>query len=441
MNFLRNTKRMNQVDFTKTKAVHFIGIGGIGMSAAAQFFLSEGKKVSGSDLGESPVTRLLKSKGAEVFFVQRASNVNPASDLVVYTLAVSPQNPELKEAKRLKIVTLSYPQVLGAISSGRYTVAISGTHGKTTTTAMVGKIMIDAGLSPTVIAGSIMNQYKSNFVYGRSQYLVVEACEYKRSFLNLNPNVLVITNIEAEHLDYYKNLADIQDGFISLVKKLKKEDFLICDMNDRNQQPVMEEAGCHVIDYLSLSGAPIKLKVPGEHNIKNAKAALSVALVFGIDALKASRSLEGFSGTWRRLEAKGKTLKGALVFDDYAHHPTEIRATLSSVNELFPEKKVVVVFQPHLYSRTRTLLKDFAKSFKGVSEVLTLPIYAAREEPDPSINSQILSEEIKKAGTKSLSLKNFQEVAKLLERDFNSRYVIVTMGAGDIYKLADLLVK
>ncbi|TSC60081.1 MAG: UDP-N-acetylmuramate--alanine ligase [Parcubacteria group bacterium Gr01-1014_107] len=217
---------MNQVDFTKTKAVHFIGIGGIGMSAAAQFFLSEGKKVSGSDLGESPVTRLLKSKGAEVFFVQRASNVNPASDLVVYTLAVSPQNPELKEAKRLKIVTLSYPQVLGAISSGRYTVAISGTHGKTTTTAMVGKIMIDAGLSPTVIAGSIMNQYKSNFVYGRSQYLVVEACEYKRSFLNLNPNVLVITNIEAEHLDYYKNLADIQDGFISLVKKLKKEDFL-----------------------------------------------------------------------------------------------------------------------------------------------------------------------------------------------------------------------
>jgi UDP-N-acetylmuramate--alanine ligase len=432
---------MFEVSLKEARRVYFIGIGGIGMSAAAQFFLAEGKEVSGSDLGESPVVSLLKNKGAKIFFEQKASNIDSSIDLVVYTLAILSDNSELKEAKRLKIPTLSYPEILGVLSHNKYTIAISGTHGKTTTTAMIAKIMVDAGLSPTVIAGSLMNEYKSNFVYGKSKYFLVEACEYRRSFLHLNPNILVIANIEAEHLDYYKNLEDIQDGFISLVKKLKEKDFLICDMNDEKVRPVMEEAKCQIIDYPSLEGASIRLKVPGKHNIKNAKAAFSVAAVFGIDNRKASKSLESFSGTWRRLEPKGKTPRGALVFDDYAHHPTEIKATLSSVKELYPDKRIVVAFQPHLFSRTKTLLLDFAESFEGVSEVITLPIYAAREPDDPTINSQILSEKIKEARTKSSFSESFEKASETLKKDFNSSYVIVTMGAGDIYKVSDLLVR
>jgi UDP-N-acetylmuramate--alanine ligase len=432
---------MSVENFKNTKKVYFIGIGGIGMSAVAQYFLKEGKQIFGSDLAESPVTKLLESNGAKIFFDQKASNIDLSIDLVVYTIAVPSDNPELKEAKSLKIPTLSYPEILGAISSGKYTIAVSGTHGKTTTCAMIAKIMIDAELSPTVIAGSIISEYKSNFIYGNSKYFLVEACEYKRSFLHLNPNVLVITNIEAEHLDYYKNLEDIQNSFASLVGKLREGDFLVCDMNDEKVRPVMEETKSQVIDYPSLGGVSIKLKVPGEHNIENAKAALSVAAIFSVKNNEASKSLKDFSGTWRRSEQKGQTSKGALVFDDYAHHPTEIKAALSSLNELFPNKKIVVAFQPHLYSRTKTLLKDFGESFKEASEVVALPIYAAREESDSTINSQILSEKIAKSGTKSVNFDDFNQADQYLKETFNSSYVIVTMGAGDIYKLADLLIK
>lgn len=430
---------MKSLNFKKNSKIHFIGVAGIGMSAVAQYFLSEGHRVSGSDLEVSPVTELLEKKGVQIFIEQRPENISSDIDLVVYSLAVGPENPEFKKAQEFGIKIISYPEALGLISKDKYTIAVSGSHGKTTTTAMIAKIMIDAGLSPSVIAGSLMSEYKSNFVSGRSDYFLVEACEYKRSFLELNPNILVITNIEAEHLDYYKDLGDVQSAFWKMAKKLGKEDFLVCNINDRNLQPIItsKEIECNIVDYYSLGSPGFKLRVPGRHNEENAKAALSVAAIFSIAGEKAAKSLEDFQGTWRRLESKGKTAKGALVFDDYAHHPTEIKATLSSLKEMFPDKKIVVVFQPHLYSRTKILLKDFAGSFAGASEVIVAPIYAAREEIDPEIDSGMLAKEIGETGLKSSSLGSFEEIIEYLKINFDSRHIIATMGAGDVYKIAE----
>jgi len=413
------------------------------MSAVAQFFLSQGHEISGSDLASSKVTDLLIKKGARVFLNHQAENLPDDTGLVVYTTAVDPKNPELKKASDLNIRTISYAESLGLVSEGKFTIAVAGTHGKTTTTAMVAQIMIEAGLSPTVIAGSLMSEYGSNFVLGESDYLVVEACEYRRSFLHLAPNILVITNIDRDHLDYYKDLKDIQSAFAELARKLKPADFLVCNINDPNLEPIIEDkkVECNIIDYHTISGSLPRLQVPGKHNEENAKAALSVAAVLEIDQKKASESIKNFKGTWRRLENKGKSKKGVLIFDDYAHHPAEIKASLSSLFEMFPDKKIVIIFQPHLYSRTKLLLKEFGQSFNGVTEVITAPIYPAREVEDSTISSDILASEIRKSGVSAVSLKNFKEIAEYVNKNFESDSVIVTMGAGDIYEVVEILGK
>lgn len=423
--------------------IHFIGIGGIGTSALAQFYLSEGNKVSGSDIAESKVTELLEKKGAKIFIGQKAQNISEDTGLVVYTLAVDKKNPEFEEAQRRKIKMLSYPEALGVISQGKFTIAVSGTHGKTTTTAMLAKIMIDQKLKPTVIAGSLMTEYKSNFVCGKDNYFLVEACEYRRSFLNLSPNVLVITNIDTDHLDYYKDLEDIQNAFIELARKLKPEDFLVCDINNKNLLPIISDkkVECNIIDYPSISTEEIVLKVPGKHNEANARASLTVATILELQNKLAIKSLKDFKGTWRRLESKGKTKKGVQIFDDYAHHPTEIKATLSSLNEMFRDKKVIAVFQPHLYSRTKLLLKEFGKCFSGVEEVLVAPIYAAREKKDSSISSKKVVSEIEKSKIKAKGFNDFDEISSYIAKNFDSSHIIVTMGAGDIYKLAEKIAK
>jgi len=450
------------MDFNLSKItnIHFIGIDGIGMSALVQYFLAEGKKVSGSDVKRTQVTDLLEKKGVKVFLNQNPENIGKDVNLAVYSVAVSEDNPEIKEVRKRKILTLSYPEVLGLISKDKYTIAVSGTHGKTTTTAMIAKVMIDAGFSPTVIAGSIMNDYKSNFVEGKSpdvakrhrgssiskanrdNYFIVEACEYRRSFLHLEPNVLVITNIEEEHLDYYKNLEDIQNGFLELAKKLGKDDFLVCNIEDPNLEAIIgsKEIECNIIDYHSIKSSKPRLKVPGKHNEENAKAALAVSAIFEINSDKAVSSLENFKGTWRRLEEKGKTQKGALIFDDYAHHPTEIKASLSSLKELFPDKKIIAVFQPHLFSRTKILFNDFGESFSLAQVVILLPIYSGRENPDPKINSQKLYQKMREAGKSVSFFESFEKAAGYLKDNFDSDCIIVTMGAGDVYKVSDLVV-
>ena len=424
--------------------VHLVGIGGIGVSALARMFLGEGPPaggVSGSDRDPSPITEELARLGVKIFFGHRAENLPPDADLVIYTIAVPPDNPELLAAKRLGIKTLSYPEALGEISARKFTIAVAGTHGKTTTTAMLAKIFIDAGLDPTVIVGSILPTQKSNFIFGRSKYFIVEACEYRRSFLNLSPRILVITNIDNDHLDYYRDLADIESAFAELAGKLPADGALVCDRNDERLKSVLLNTRCLTFDYRQLPTTDLKCSVPGGPNKRNAQAALAVAAVVGIDQSVARRSLETFSGTWRRFEFKGRTAGGALVYDDYAHHPTEIRATLAGARELFPDQKIVVIFQPHLYSRTKLLLNDFATSFHGADQVIVLPIYAAREPFDASISAEILAEAITKQGVPARAVSGFESASNYLQNLKPNPYnLILTMGAGDIFQLAENLV-
>ncbi len=425
------------MDLSKIKQVHFIGIGGIGISAIARMFLAEGKAVSGSDQGSSPVTEELIKLGAKIAFGHAAENVPVEAELVVYTIAVTSDNPELIKAQERELPTYSYPQILGLVSAAKYTIAVAGTHGKTTTTAMLAKIFIDVGLEPTVIVGSFLKDQKSNFIAGNSDYFIVEACEYRRSFLNLNPQVLVITNIDNDHLDYYRDLADIQSAFVELSQKVPADGYLICDTSSPELAPVVAAASCQVLDYRAVT-TDFALKVPGAHNIKNAQAALVVAETQAIAFIAAAHALAGFSGTWRRFEYRGLTKTGAQVYDDYGHHPTEVKATLAGVRGLVPGK-VFVAFQPHLFSRTKQLFKEFSESFTDAGEVIVLPIYAARETPDPTVSAEQLAAAIGATGQPARAM-NFESAIDYLASAAGPDDLILTMGAGDVFKIAETLV-
>ena len=431
---------MKELDLSKIKKAHFVGIGGIGVSAIARMMLLEGKVVSGSDTASSAIIDELRKLGAEIFLGHSADNVADDVDLIVYTPAVDFENQELKKGKKLKIPTLSYPEILGLISKNKYTIAISGAHGKTTTTAMIGKILMDAKKDPIIIVGSLLKDIHSNFVAGKGKYFVVEACEYKKSFLNLNPKIIVITNIDNDHLDYYGNLENIKKAFGEFAAKLSEEGYLICDTNDNNLKGIIKKTKGKIIDYAKVA-ASFNLKIPGEHNIKNAQAAMAVAEILEIDKGKAIESLNNFSGTWRRFEYKGKTKNGVIVYDDYGHHPTEIKATLKGAREFFGDKKIWCVFQPHLYSRTKLLLNDFGESFGGADEIILADIYAAREPKDKNINSKMLAEEIIKNGGAATYVESFDKIAKLLAEKAKKGDVIITMGAGDVYKVGEMLLK
>jgi len=432
-----------KIDLTKLNRVHFIGIGGIGISAIARMFQLEGKTVSGSDRGESKVTEELRTDGITVFLEQKAENIPAGVELVIYTIAIPADNPEFVRAKELGVTMLTYPQALGLVSAEKYTIAVSGTHGKTTTTAMLVKIFRDAGLDPTAVVGSLIPELQSNLVIGRSKYFITEACEYKRSFLNLNPQAVVITNIDNDHLDYYKDLADIQSAFMSLVEKIPGDGFLVCDTADELLKPVMEKARCRIIDYPTILGgstSKLELKLSGEHNQKDAKAALAVALELGVDKQQALAALANFTGTWRRFEFKGIMPNGAVVYDDYAHHPTEIKATLRGAREWIGGKKIIVAFQPHLYSRTKLLLDDFAASFDDADTVIVTDIYAAREVDDGTINSKDLVEKINVSSPKAEYVSNFSETARIISERAQMGDLVITMGAGDIFKVGESLV-
>ena len=477
---------MSPQDLKNAKYIHFIGVGGIGTSAIARMFLLEGKKVSGSDMAESEVTNALKEAGATICIGEDAKNIPADCELVIYTIAVPKEHAELVEAKKRGVPVISYPEVLGIISKDKYTIAITGTHGKTTTTAMIAKIMMDAGLDPTVIIGSFLHadtrgfktqmnadigdadgrgykdtqihvdgnisvnqrlhQRKSaswtNFVAGKSKYLVVEGCEYCRSFLNLSPSILVITNIDADHLDYYRDMEDIVSAFVELTQKLPKDGYLVIDSHAPNVEAVVKNSPCQNGDFAVLKlPEGFKLHIPGAHNLLNAKAAWGVAKVLGISDEQALASLSAFRGTWRRFEYRGKARNGAHVYDDYGHHPTEIEATLTGIRELFPTQKIVVVFQPHLYSRTKRHLEGFGAAFKETNSVILLPIYPAREKDPGDISSQIVVNELKKNGKDAHFVTTFAEAAALAQKLCGTGDLILTLGAGETNKVADLLVR
>ncbi len=438
---------MDEKFLKNIKKAHFIGIGGIGVSAVARMMLLRGASVSGSDRSASVITDRLASFGAHIVIEHNAKNLPDGADIVVYSPAVPESNHELALALERGIPTYSYPEMLGEISRGMRTIAVSGTHGKTTTTAMIAEILISAQKSPTVIVGSLLKS-GTNFVHGESDIFVVEACEYKRSFLNLSPEILVITNIDNDHLDYYKDIADIQSAFHELAMKVSATGFIVADMSNENTLQALAGVSATIVDYSlggSLGGptAKLKLLVHGEHNIKNAKAALAVAWLLEVEESTALEALAGFQGTWRRQELKGETTDGAIVYDDYAHHPTEIRATLQGFRAKFPTERIRVVFQPHLYSRTKLLLSEFSESFVDANEVIVAPIYAARETPDPEVSAEILAQAIadhqKVAGLRVWAMSDFLAIETYLRDTIQKGDIIITMGAGDVNKVGEAL--
>lgn len=433
---------MNEEFLKNIKSAHFIGIGGIGVSAIARMMLERGVLVSGSDRASSLVIEKLTALGAHIFFGHDATHLPADLDVVVYSPAVPDENPELCVARERGILVYSYPEALGMISRGMRTVAVAGTHGKTTTTAMIADVLVGAGKSPTVIVGSLLKSSGSNFIAGTSDIFVVEACEYKRSFLNLSPEILIITNIDNDHLDYYGTIEGVQQGFREMIAKVPASGAIVCDPSDQMVAPVLTKTSAHIVDYIK-ENITIPLAVSGEHNIKNAKAALAVARLLGVEEREAVSLLTKFDGTWRRMENKGVTASGALVYDDYAHHPTEIKATLQGFRAKYPEGRIRVVFQPHLYSRTKLLLNDFAQSFSDADEVIVAPIYAAREANDPTITTEILAQHIideqKTPGLRVWAMLDFLAIETYLRDTAGKGDIIITMGAGDIFKVGENL--
>ena len=429
---------MDQVFLDSIHKAHFVGIGGIGVSALARLMLANGVSVTGSDRTPSLITEKLEAEGAKVFFEHEQKNLPDALDLVVYSPAIADDNPELCTARERGVLTHSYPGALGKISRGMRTIAISGTHGKTTTTAMIAGVLVDTKRSPTVIVGSLLKGSGSNFVGGTSDLFVVEACEYKRSFLHLSPEILVITNIDNDHLDYYGTIEGVQKAFAEFVAKVPRSGAIVCDPSDPLVKPVLQGVVTRIVDYTK-EFLTSPLLVPGEHNKKNAQVALAVARLLDVSEKDAMRSLAMFEGTWRRMEYKGEMM-GVPIYDDYAHHPTEVRATLQGFRAQYPASCIRVVFQPHLYSRTKLLLYDFAKSFSDADEVIVAPIYVAREKPDPAISGEILMKAISEHHNNVRFCGDLPAIKMYLRETMQKGDIMVTMGAGDVYKIGEELV-
>ena len=419
--------------------VFFSGIGGIGMSALAQLLHDRGDMVLGSDRSESPVTDLLAEKGITVIIGQTEENITPEITLFVYSAAVGEDNPERVRARKLDIPELSYFEMLGRVSEAKRTIAVAGTHGKTTTTAMLARILTDCNLDPTAVVGSIVRDFGSNYLPGASDLFVVEACEYKSHFLTLSPEVLVITNLEFDHTDFFSDLKDVQNAFRALIAKVPAHGAIITDPEHPHIAPLLGGIAAQVINYTREPSYP--LQMPGEFNEMNARAAAAAArvLVPTLQTEDLIHSLSTFEGTWRRFEKKGETSNGVMVYDDYAHHPTAIRETLRALRAK-TEGNVFVAFHPHLYSRTRDLFDGFVRAFADADQVLIAPIFGAREIDDGSISSELLAEAIRKEGIDAYA-HSFEEIERILREKPQAGDVIMTMGAGDIYKVADALVQ
>jgi UDP-N-acetylmuramate--alanine ligase len=435
------------------KKIHLIGIGGIGVSALAQYYLSKGHKVSGSDLVASEITDFLKGKGIKIYIGNKAENIKPDLDLFVHSPAVKMDNPEYKKAKELGIKTQSYPEALGELTKEYYTIAVAGAHGKSTTTSMIALILTKAGLDPTVIVGTKLKEFGgSNFRAGKSKFLVIEACEYDSSFLRYFPKIIVVTNIDKEHLDYFKTFANVKKAFKNFILRLPADGFLVFNKDDK-YQPKIKNPKFKTISFSvkQKEGGKLKkiLKVPGLHNVSNALGAVQVAKILGIPEKVIYKTLSDFKGTWRRFEERDskRTLRGVnnknlkfKIISDYAHHPNEIFATLKAVREKYPSKKIWCVFQPHQHQRTHYLFNDFVKTFRNVStdKIIITDIYDVAGRETKKINQEVSSEKlVEKINRKNAFYLPINNLEKYIKENIKSGEVLVIMGAGEIYKLAD----
>ncbi len=432
---------MSKIEINSISRIHFIGIGGIGMSALARFFLHEKKQVSGSDRSLTPITKALAFEGIQIFGEQVAANIAPDIELIIYTEAMAHDHEEMVAAKALKVPMMNYFEALGLVANPYYLIAVAGTHGKTTTTAMITDIFEANEKDPTAIIGSLRAKTKSNFRAGKSKYAIVEACEYKRDFLFLRPDVLVITNIEFDHTDCYKDLADVQSAFRQLIEQVNEEGVVVTNVKDPNIAPILVDCPVRIVDYLEYFDVKLPLKQPGIHNRSNAAAAIAAARQEKIMRPEATKAVSEFTGTWRRFEFKGE-FNGAIVYDDYAHHPTAIKMTIAGAKELYPDKKIIVVFEPHMFSRTESLFDDFARSFIEADHALLLPIYAAREGNPTGISSRELAVKAMEFNPQVSYVPTYEAAVASLSNLADKDSVILVLGAGDITTLAtDLVAK
>lgn len=455
------------VDLKDHKNVHCIGVGGIGVSAIAEILNSRGYNVSGSDMKETELTEKLEHAGIKIYIGHKAENVEGA-DLIIYSAAIAPENPEMIRANELGIELASRAEVLGTLMSEFGTsIAISGTHGKTTTTSMVSLILENAGKEPTIMVGGNLAEIGGNVKAGKGDYFVTEACEYRDSFLQLRPKIEIILNIDSDHLDYFKDIEHIVSSFDKFANYVPDEGAIIAyDANPFVSEVIKGHSNAitygynknstfYISDVAFLDGMPsfhlnyngedfgkIQLKVPGEHNILNATAAFACCYNLGVDKETIIKTLESFTGIQRRFDVKGVYGKGFKLVDDYAHHPTEIKATLEAAGNL-PHEKLWCIFQPHTYTRTLALFDQFADAFEKADVLILSDIYAAREKNIYEISSEKLTDAIKKAhpDKEVLFISDFDEIAKYVLDNASEKDLVITMGAGDIFKVGDRIKK
>jgi UDP-N-acetylmuramate--alanine ligase len=437
------------------KNIHFVGIGGIGMSGIAEILSSAGISVSGCDARRSAATDLLMRRGIPVTIGHHPSHLDGV-ELVIVTAAVKGEHAELDAARVRGIRIMKRAEALGAIVDEKRAVAVSGTHGKTTTTAMISVVLGEAGLDPTVLIGGMARNLETNAKSGAGEFLVVEADEYARTFHHLHPEVAVVTNVEADHLEYYGTFAAILEAFRIFLENVKPGGTIIGCVDDANVAKLLpsgavryglsEAADLRAINLqfhergttFEVPGLGFfKLFVPGEHNVRNALAAIAVARALGISYEKTAAALAKYLGVDRRFQILGDYL-GAIVVDDYAHHPTEIRATLGAARSGYPERRIVAVFQPHLFSRTRDFARDFADALRVADVPIVTPIYAAREEPLDGISARIIADAV--PGIEVLDRSN-SEIVNEMRRRLGPKDLFITMGAGDVHEIAEQLVR
>ena len=471
---------MYKIDYNNPVRVHFIGIGGISMSGLAEILLDRGFTVSGSDRAPSELTKILEDKGIKVYYGQRKENITDDIRLVVYTAAIHEDNEEFAEAKGRGIPMLTRAELLGQIMTNYdVAVAVAGTHGKTTTTSMITDILMAGGLDPTISVGGMLKEIGGNIRIGRSGYFVTEACEYTNSFLSFNPTADIILNIEEDHMDFFKDLEDIRSSFKRFAGLVPENGIVVINADIERYEEITEGLKCNVVtisvnenakagytvkdvsydgfgcasfnvirntDAAKLCGRAegdagrYALKVPGAHNIGNALAAIALAEFLGIDNDTIAKGFLDFTGTDRRFQYKGK-LGDVTIVDDYAHHPTEIRATLAAARN-YPHKRIVCIFQPHTYTRTKAFFDDFVDALTNADVVILAPIYAARETDTLGISSDMICEALKKRGKEAYSFSTFSDIEDFVRKKSLKDDLLITMGAGDVVKIGeDLLSK
>lgn len=408
-----------------------IGIGGIGMSAIAQIFKSNGHDVLGADMNPSQITEQLKDNGIQVHYDHSSELITTDLDLVIYSEAISTSNPQRVRAEEVGIKTINYAEALGEVSKGKKTIAITGTHGKTTVTGMLTTLFKETSFDPTIVIGSKSSDLNNqNFRSGAGEYFLTEACEYRENFKYLSPSILLINNLEPDHLDYFKTSENYYSTFQRFAEKVPVEGFIIVFAEDlKKLDTTTLKAKVIVLDEPAKN--TYKLQVPGTHNQHNALAAIEVAKKVGITEEEAVKNIQKFPGTWRRFEYKGD-LNGAKLYDDYGHHPTEVKATIQAAREWYPDKHLTVIFQPHQYSRTREFFNEFTQSFSSATEALITDIYEARdsEEDKAATSAEKLAEAVSNA--RYIPLDNIVEEIK---KQASSEHIFLVMGAGNITKV------